>query len=244
MVNIQGEKRLTKLLASPAGVCVSVACEKVVQAIDIAKHSEEYADVIEIRLDSLSHPEIEPFVKNLTKPLLFTNRPEWEGGSFPGPEASRINLLLQAVQHDCAMVDLELKTAPELRGELLDVLLKHTQTALIVSWHDFSGTPSSAELGEILQQQIESGAHIGKIVTKANDYKDVLRVLNLQAIAEDSNFPLIAFCMGPVGKISRLATIKLGGYMTYAAPEGGKETAPGQIPVSDIRDMLSRFSAS
>jgi 3-dehydroquinate dehydratase len=41
-----------------------------------------------------------------------------------------------------------------------------------------------------------------------------------------------------------LATIKLGGYMTYAAPEGGKETAPGQIPVSDIRDMLSRFSAS
>jgi 3-dehydroquinate dehydratase len=47
--------------------------------------------------------------------------------------------------------------------------------------------------------------------------------------------------MGAIGKISRLATTKLGGYMTYAAPDGGKETAPGQIPVSVIRDMLARL---
>lgn len=233
---------MTVPLVSPAGVCVSVACQKVAQAVALAKHSERYADVIEIRLDSLSHPEIEPFVKNCTKPLLFTNRPAWEGGFFPGPEAARINLLLQAVQHDCALVDLELKTAPELRGELLDVLLQHTQTALIISWHDFTGTPSGAELGEILQQQIESGAHIGKIVTTANDYKDVLRILNLQTIADENDFPLIAFCMGPIGRISRLATIKLGGYMTYAVPDGGKETAPGQIPVSGLREMLLRLN--
>lgn len=228
-------------LASPAGVCVSVACANVAQAIDIAKQSERHADVIEIRLDSLAQPEIAPFIKNISMPLLFTNRPEWEGGACMGSEATRISLLLQAIGHDCAMVDLELKTAPELRGEVLDALLQHPQTALVVSWHDFSGTPSSAELGEILQQQMESGAHIGKIVTTANDYKDVLRVLNLQAAAAENNFPLIAFCMGPIGKISRLATIKLGGYMTYAAPDGGKETAPGQIPVSVLRDMLSRL---
>ena len=229
-------------LASPAGVCVSVACENETEAVDIARQSEVYADVIEIRLDSLSHPEIESFVKNLTKPLLFTNRPEWEGGSFKGSEAARIGLLLKAVQHDCALVDLELKTAPELRGELLDVLFKHPQTGLIISWHDFSGTPSSHELGEILQQQMESGAHVGKIVTTANDYNDVLRILNLQAIAAENDFPLIAFCMGSIGRISRLATLKLGGYMTYAAPDGGDETASGQMNVSLIREMLERLN--
>jgi len=235
---------VTISLASPAGVCVSVACEQVDQAIAMAKDSANYADVVEIRLDSLSHPEIEPFVKSLAKPLLFTNRPDWEGGSFKGSEPERIVLLLKAVQHDCALVDLELKTAPELRGELLDVLLMHSQTGLIISWHDFSGTPSSDELGEILLQQIESGAHIGKIVTTANDHRDVLRVLNLQVIAAENNFPLIAFCMGEAGRISRLATLKLGGYMTYAAPDKGKETAPGQIPVSVMREMLLRLSAS
>lgn len=239
---IQGEKQLSVPLASPAGVCVSIACENVAQALDAAKCSESHADVIEIRLDSLSRPGIEPFVKYLTKPLLFTNRPGWEGGAFKGPEAARIALLLDAVQNDCALVDLELKTAPELRGELLDVILEHPQTGLIVSWHDFSGTPSSDELDEILHEQMESGAHIGKIVTTATDYKDVLRILNLQANAAESSFPLIAFCMGPIGKISRLATTKLGGYMTYAAPDGGKKTAPGQIPVSVLRDMLSRLS--
>jgi len=233
---------LTAPLASPAGICVSVACENVSRTLDIARHSESRADVIEIRLDSMLQPGIGTFVKNLTKPLLFTNRPEWEGGAFKGPEAARVALLQEAVQHDCALVDLELKTSPELRGELLDVLLKHSNTGLIVSWHDFSGTPSADELGEILQQQMESGAHIGKIVTTAGDYKDVLRILNLLAIAAENNFPLIAFCMGAIGRISRLATTKLGGYMTYAAPDGGHETAPGQIALSVMHDMLARLS--
>jgi 3-dehydroquinate dehydratase-1/3-dehydroquinate dehydratase/shikimate dehydrogenase len=226
-------------LASPAGVCVSIACENKTEAIDIARQSEGFADILEIRLDSLSRPECKIFMKNLTKPLLFTNRPTWEGGSFHGSEGERIALLLKAIKHDCALVDLELKTAPELRAELLDVLLKHSQTGLIISWHDFSGTPSSDELGVILQQQIESGAHIGKIVTMANNYKDVLRVLNLQAIAAENNFPLISFCMGHSGMISRLASLKLGGYMTYAAPDSGDATAPGQLKVSALRSMLN-----
>ena len=239
---IQGDKPLKVNLASPAGICVSIACENEAEAVDIAIRSEGSADMIEIRLDRLSSPGIESFVKGLSKPLLFTNRPEWEGGAFKGPEAARVGLLLKAIQHDCALVDLELKTAPELRAELLDVLLKHPETGLIISWHDFSGTPSRDELGDILQQQIESGAHVGKIVTMANNYEDVLRVLNLQTIAAENNFPLIAFCMGHLGMISRLATLKLGGYMTYAAPDGGDETAPGQMPVSLIREMLERLN--
>jgi 3-dehydroquinate dehydratase len=135
-----------------------VAGENVAQAIDIARQSERYADVIEIRLDTLADPGISLFMKEFHVPLLFTNRPDWEGGFFKGSEARRIELLVQAVQHDCALVDLELKTAPELRGELLDILLQHPKTGLIISWHDFSGTPASEELGEILQQQMESGA--------------------------------------------------------------------------------------
>ena len=231
---------MTAPCAFPAGVCVSIASEEIEQAIAIAKDSEMQADVLEIRLDRLSHAEVAPFVQNLAKPLLFTNRPVWEGGAFEGPEEERIDLLLQAIELDCALVDLELKTAPELRENML-AALQQKQTGLIISWHDFTGTPASGDLSDILRQQVESGAHIGKIVTTANDYKDVLRVLNLQAIAEKHNFPLIAFCMGPIGRISRLASIKLRGFMTYAAPDSGAETAPGQMQVSIIRDMLKRL---
>lgn len=222
-----------------AGVCVSIACEEIEQAITIAKDSEMQADVLEIRLDRLSHPEVAPFVQNLSKPLLFTNRPVWEGGAFEGTEEERVDLLLQAIELDCALVDLELKTVPELREKVLEAL-QQKQTGLIMSCHDFTGTPASGDLIDILRQQMESGAHVGKIVTTANDYKDVLRVLNLQAIAEKHNFPLIAFCMGQIGRISRLASTKLGGFMTYAAPDSGAETAPGQIQVSVLREILKR----
>ena len=235
---------MTVSLSSPMGVCVSVASEMVDRAIEIAKHSEPLADVIEIRLDSLSQPEVVPFIQNLTKPLLFTNRPEWEGGSFKGSEASRVGLLQKAIESDCALVDLELNTAPELRAELLDVLLQHQDTAMIISWHNFSCTPSSEELGEILQQQMESGAHVGKIATMANGFEDVLKVLNLQTIAAENNFPLIAFCMGRIGMVSRLSTLRLGGFMTYAAPDGGDESAQGQIEVSTLRTMLKKIASA
>ena len=42
----------------------------------------------------------------------------------------------------------------------------------------------------------EQGADIGKIVTTAKDYVDVLHVLSLQEKAAELDFPLIAFCMG------------------------------------------------
>jgi 3-dehydroquinate dehydratase-1 len=241
---IQGDKQLRVPLDSPAGICVSIACENEAEAVDFAIQSEVYADIIEIRLDSLANPEIEPFVKGLSKPLLFTNRPTWEGGSFEGSEGERIGLLQKAIESDCALVDLELKTAPELRAELLDALIKHTRTGMIISWHDFSGTPSSEELGDILQQQMESGAHVGKIVTMANSYEDVLRILNLQTIAAENNFPLIAFCMGRMGMVSRLSTLRLGGFMTYAVPDGGDKSAPGQMEVSTLRTMLKKLAGA
>jgi 3-dehydroquinate dehydratase-1/3-dehydroquinate dehydratase/shikimate dehydrogenase len=228
-------------LGSPAGICVSIACENTAEAVRMAKQSEDYADVIEIRLDRLVEPATAPFIGSLRKPVLFTNRPVWEGGGFEGPEGERVALLLAAIKSGCALVDLELKAAPELRAEVLDVLLTHDQTGLIISWHDFASTPSSEELGEILEQQMESGAHIGKIVTMAHNYDDVLRVLNLQTFAAENNFPLIAFCMGGVGMISRIATLKLGGYMTYGAPEGGEESAPGQVGVAKLHAMLKIF---
>jgi 3-dehydroquinate dehydratase-1/3-dehydroquinate dehydratase/shikimate dehydrogenase len=239
---IQGDKTLQVSLDSPAGVCVSVACKNEAEAVDIALRSEPNADIIEIRLDHLGNPAIETFARRLSRPLLFTNRPTWEGGAYEGSEGERVGLLIKAVESDCGLVDLELQTAPELRAELLDVLLQHSGTALIVSWHDFTGTPASEELGDILHQQIESGAHIGKIVTMANSQQDVLRVLNLLSIAAENNFPLIAFCMGHIGMISRVATMKLGGYMTYAAPDNGKESAPGQLEVSALRNMLKTLA--
>lgn len=224
-----------------AGICVSIVSEKIETALDIAKQAEEQADIIEIRLDALAQPAVAPFIAGLSKPLLFTNRPAWEGGNYKGEEAERVSFLQESILADAAFVDIELKTSHSLKQLLLKAI-DPTKTKLIISWHDFSGTPSSEKLSEILHQQRASGAHVGKIVTMAEDYKEVLRVLNLQSEAAEHDFPLIAFCMGRAGMVSRLATLQLGGFMTYAAPDTGNAAAPGQLPVSFVREMITRLT--
>jgi 3-dehydroquinate dehydratase type I len=103
-------------------------------------------------------------------------------------------------------------------------------------------TPDSGTLSDILLEQMESGADIGKIVTMAHDHLDVLKVLSLQKEAAKNNFPLIAFCMGEAGRLSRVITLLLGGYMTYAALDEKQATAPGQLSVQDLRAALSCLS--
>lgn len=222
-------------------ICVAIAAKTVAEALAAARQAEQEADVVEIRLDALDHPQIKPFIEEIAKPVLFTNRPAWEGGAFNGAEKERVEFLLEAIRQGAAYVDLEMKAQKDLREQVL-AAAKEYKTRVLLSWHNFTETPPVEALAEIFHEQRESGAHIGKIVTMAHGFTDVLRVLGLQVEAVKRDFPLIAFCMGRPGMISRLATVELNGYMTYAAPDTGAGTAPGQLTVSALRSMLENFT--
>ncbi|MEW6595847.1 MAG: type I 3-dehydroquinate dehydratase [Thermodesulfobacteriota bacterium] len=218
----------------PGLVCVSVAQPTVELALAAARGLAGQADVIELRLDAMTRPAVAQFMEKIRTPLLFTNRAQWEGGLFRGEEKKRGALLLEAAAAGCAYVDLELKADLGLRRELLAAA---TTSRVILSWHNFTETPDDRTLAEILAQQMASGAQIGKMVTMAHTWQDALRVLQLQLAAAASNFPLIAFCMGAPGVISRLATLELGGYMTYAAPDEASATAPGQLALATLNQL-------
>ena len=221
-------------------ICVAVARGTVAEALLVAGQAVHQADVIEIRLDSLLEIQVAPFLAAIRTPLLFTNRPTWEGGRFAGEEDTRLVPLLEAVTQEAAYVDLEL-TAPAKSLQRLQREIEQASTRLILSWHNFQQTPERPELLAKLKAMQENGAHIGKIVTLASTFRDVLRVLQLQEDAARMHFPLIAFCMGRPGVISRLATLELGGYMTYCSAGDGEATAPGQLSVAAMREMLERM---
>ncbi|OGQ98136.1 MAG: type I 3-dehydroquinate dehydratase [Deltaproteobacteria bacterium RIFOXYD12_FULL_55_16] len=221
-------------------LCVSIASATSAEALTLARESEAVADVIEIRLDSMTDPDIPLFLGQLSRPLLFTNRPAWEGGLCQDEEKTRLALLKKAAEAGAAYVDLELNADPALATELI-AAARANNCQTIVSWHDFKCTASRQALSEIFQRQCRSGANIGKIVTTARCFQDVFRVLALQEQAAELGFPLIAFCMGPIGMISRVASTDLGGYMTYAAPDNGAATAPGQLPASALRRIFTEL---
>lgn len=200
-------------------------------------------DVIEVRLDAMKVPEVAKCCSLINKPLLFTHRPIWEGGAFSGFEDDRIGPLFEAVELQAAYVDFELRADPLLRQQLLDAM-QTTPTRMILSWHDFTSTPDTDDLHDILQQMMDSGAQIGKIVTLATNITDVLRVLRLQETALERNFSLSCFCMGEVGLISRLVTLYLGGYMTYGAVSSEQATAPGQLEVSRLDTLVSNLEGN
>ncbi len=215
-------------------ICVSIARETVAEGLSVAETISPFADVIEIRLDHLKNISVASFIGQLSIPLLFTNRPTWEGGGFAGDEEARLAPLMEAVQQGAHYVDLELK-APAFSHEALLKVVENSSTRLILSWHNFQETPTRAELIGRLAMIQDKGAHIAKIVTMAHDYHDVLRMLMLQEEAANMGIPLIAFCMGRPGVISRLATLELGGYMTYCAASEEESTAPGQLSVTVLR---------
>lgn len=221
-------------------ICVSVADGDPDRALAVAAGAAAQAAVVEIRLDAMARPVIAPFVEKLGVSILFTCRPAWEGGSFTGTEEARFALLEEAVKGGATYVDVELRADEKLRQHLLAVAREH-QVKVIVSWHDFKTTASAQALQSIFQEQYRSGADIGKIVTTARDFQDVLRVLALQDVASEMGFPLCAFCMGRAGMISRVATLELGGFMTYAAPDDGPATAPGQLSVSAMLKAVECF---
>ncbi len=223
-------------------ICVSLAPVDLASLEAMDRALQTRPDVIEIRLDAMADPDVSGCRRRLDAPLLFTHRPTWEGGGYSGSEEDRLGPLVAAIEAGAAYVDFELRGDRRLRERLL-ARAGQGATRLILSWHHFQGTPTSRKLGEILAQIMDSGAPIGKIVTLAHEPGDVIRVLGLLEKALQADFPLIAFCMGEAGRISRLATLFLGGYMSYAAASEELATAPGQLSVAHLERLCAQFES-
>lgn len=215
-------------------ICLSVNGSTVAEVLRVMDQHGHDADLVEIRLDLLDEPAIEPFIDAMASPLLFTNRPEWEGGAWRGAEEERVALLVEAIELGATYVDIEFK-APSDSFDKISSAAKRTGCKTILSWHNFKQTPPEEELVALVQQMAKSGADLGKIVTTAHDYADVLRVLSLQLVAQDLHFPLACFAMGKPGQVSRAATLHLGGLLTYGAADAKSCTAPGQLTVAQLR---------
>lgn len=166
--------------------------------------------------------------------MIVTNRLKNEGGRWTGSEADRRAVLEEALGFGVQALDVEFSSDAAWRQELFS---RRGQTRLILSWHDFTGTPEDAQLDEIFAAMLAQEADIVKLVTTALTPEDNLRILALIPRARSAGKDIIAFCMGPLGKWSRLATVFLGGFLTFAPFSGKQASAPGQVTVNEMRRM-------
>jgi 3-dehydroquinate dehydratase type I len=189
----------------------------------------------EMRLDYLEKPELPRLFRTLPGPVIVTNRPRREGGRWAGEEKARLALLAEALKFGVQALDVEFSADPGFRR---DLFLRKGPTKLILSWHEFQETPEDEKLEEILTAMVREKAEILKLVTWARRPEDNLRVLGLIPRAREAGKEIIAFCMGPLGKWSRLAAPLLGSYLSYAPLQAGKTSAPGQVTVNEMRRLF------
>jgi 3-dehydroquinate dehydratase type I len=198
--------------------------------LEAIKATEPLVELFEVRIDLIGNGWQE-LAKQLNQPWIACNRCAEEGGKWAGDEARRIDELLKAVELGADIVDIELET----RNLEKAIPLIKKRAKCLLSFHELEKTPSLDRMKGIVNRQLEAGADICKVITTAQRFEDNLNVLQL--ITDSPKTKMVSFAMGPLGLASRILCPLVGGDFTYASIEKGKESAPGQLTVRDLRKI-------
>lgn len=196
------------------------------------------ADILEIRLDLLGIKDTKSALEMIAEvkaavnlPCIATNRLPIDGGKWEGPEEKRIQLLLDILPVVDA-VDVELAAAPDLREKLISTTHELGKT-VIVSHHDFNGTPPMDKIKDMLEMAWQSGGDIAKFAVKANSSADTI---NLLRITHEATRPVCLIAMGDLGKHTRVIAPFYGSVLTYGSV--GEAVAPGQLSIAELKRMM------
>jgi 3-dehydroquinate dehydratase-1 len=214
-------------------VCVSIPPKTVDEALALIQEAEaQNADLIEVRLDSLTeHDKISEIAKCTKTPLIATNKSLEQHGGFSGTETERQKILVDAAKNGFEYVDVDLG-APK-QKELIHEI--HEAGAnVIVSFHDFQKTPELSELEKVLNKEISLGADVCKIITTAQTMKDNLTTLDFVSKAS-KKVKVVCFAMGDLGAHSRLVSPVFGAFFTFASLDEKRKTAKGQLTIKEMR---------
>ena len=191
-------------------------------------------------------------------PVLLTCRTAAEGGRAQLDDTAYGSLLRSVLD---GLTD----WAPERRPVAIDVEVQRgclpqvcTQAHaldidVVASFHDFEATPADEALEEVLARMAREGADLAKIAVWPTSTDDVARLLGVCARATAGagegtglGVPVAAMSMGALGAVSRVAPA-FGSALTFAVvpDEQGqaRASAPGQLPIQDVRRCLELLRA-
>ncbi|MFB6200466.1 MAG: type I 3-dehydroquinate dehydratase [Halorhabdus sp.] len=204
--------------------------------------AREHADLIEFRMDLAADPltQLSHYGGELS--LLVTNRPEWEGGETDGD--GRLAALEAAATDDAVVaVDVELTSARQGDADgVIETAHDHDAT-VVVSSHDFDGTPPMGELQETLRETCRYG-DVGKLAVTAETPDDVLDLLVATRAATVEGNRVATMAMGEAGRHSRAVAPIYGSKIGYAPVEASEATAPGQYDLETLADLVAQLTGS
>ena len=212
---------------------VSIMPRTLEEAQQLDRSRYDGADVIEWRADFLDKNEIltvapAVFEKFAGREILFTLRTRGEGGQIDLTSEEYLAIIqdIQSIYHP-DYIDFEFYSHREVFEQMLEF------SNLALSYHNFQETPEN--MMEILSELTSLSPKLVKVSVMAHNEQEVLDLMNytrgFKTLNPEQDYVTIS--MGKVGKISRLTADLTGSSWSYASV--GEESAPGQIPLENMR---------
>lgn len=205
----------------PPRICTTITAPTMA-VLRARRDASPSADLVELRLDSVSDPEVAGALQGRRQPVVITCRPTWEGGSFRGSEEERQRLLAEALAAGAEYVDLEW------RADFTRDLMASTRgRRVVISHHDFAGVPS--DLDDRLTAMCATGAEVVKLAAQVPALGACAQLLDVgRRFGGEQSLVLLG--MGRQGFVTRALAARFGSCWTYA----GSEAALGQIPIDQM----------
>lgn len=202
---------------------------------------QQGAGAVELRADLLADPAqvcaaLTAVRAASSLPLLLTYRSTTEGGKGAGHGQGYEDYLASLLQLRPAVAAVDIEMACP-ASKALVAEAKAGGYDVVGSCHDFTATPSAAQITQKLAQITAVGADITKVAYMPRTAQDVAA---LRHAAHDfagayPHQPLIAISMGQLGAPSRTDLVNC---LTFATIADGAASAPGQATIAYVRAWL------
>lgn len=228
-------------------VCVPVMESSKEEILRETRRLEEaHTEMIEWRVDAFENVESPNAIREILNEmkhiikesiLVYTFRSKNQGGCKALSAADIYDIHQVAAESDVVdFIDVEYFEAKNPQKEI--AMLREMGAYVIASHHDFEQTPDPEVIRMLLEQIRESGADVVKLAVTPQNMWDVLHLLEETNRFHENHpdYPLITMSMGAKGGISRVAGEFFGSCVTFGA--GGQASAPGQLPVKQLEEIL------
>ena len=216
-----------------ARICAVVATARAADFRVLVPKALRESPTVELRLDWLAddrerHAALDWLKRFPQRKAAFiaTCRRRLGGGEFVGSALEELFWLMKAKESGCTWCDLEIETLRELPEQSVEGYA--IPPKVLLSIHDFRRTPKKLPTARIPRQ---GGVDAIKVAAMSQNLADSLRVLRLARGSRQ----VVAIPMGEIGLPGRILALREGGALVYAPV--GEATAPGQVPLSELRDL-------
>jgi 3-dehydroquinate dehydratase type I len=222
-------------------ICTPIQSQRQKQVIAKWQALKGKTDCVEIWLDHIKDLDLQTLFATKPLPVVAVCKKPIEKGKFKGSYAEMASVLTQAGKNGADYIDIPLRIPEILNKKCIQECKRKSK--IIISYHNFKNTPSTAHLLKKALQMKRLGADIVKIAVMAKSLSDTLRLIMLAQELQQTGIRHSCIAMGKKGTLSRVLTPFLGGTLMFAPLASGQATASGQLTVKQLRKAWSMIKS-